>query len=381
MFARSNLAEALVGVGDERARARDGRPDAFRRAGDDAPRRPESLSRDCRRGLCTQWAHRRRRAVRRDRARDLRRLSRADSTKSTAAGPTRSSPMRRDRPTRRSRRSRQRPRRRNAAITSRSSARPGIGSRSARPSAGTSRPPTPACANCCARRRSACHIARAPSTTCCASSTSFRMRRDERDRALAQRIETERTNRELERLNSDLQHKMIQIEALQAQLEVEAVHDPLTQLFNRRYLDSVAPGLIGPRCAAAPRWRSRWSIWTISSRSTTVTATRPVISSCARSAACCRCRCVRPTSCAATAARSSASCCRTRTAPAPRRRWRASLHAFGTCACSGTRRSLGGFTFSAGIAVLGQDGTTLSQLLEAADRTLYRPRTPVATAS
>jgi diguanylate cyclase (GGDEF)-like protein len=38
---------------------------------------------------------------------------------------------------------------------------------------------------------------------------------------------------------------MIQVEALQAQLAVEAVHDPLTQLFNRRYLDSVMPGLIG----------------------------------------------------------------------------------------------------------------------------------------
>jgi len=38
---------------------------------------------------------------------------------------------------------------------------------------------------------------------------------------------------------------MIQVEALQAQLAVEAVHDPLTQLFNRRYLDSVMPGLLG----------------------------------------------------------------------------------------------------------------------------------------
>ncbi len=69
--------------------------------------------------------------------------------------------------------------------------------------------------------------------------------RAERDRALAQRRETERLNEELARLNADLQHKMIQVEALQAQLAVEAVHDPLTQLFNRRYLDSVMPGLIG----------------------------------------------------------------------------------------------------------------------------------------
>jgi diguanylate cyclase (GGDEF)-like protein len=55
----------------------------------------------------------------------------------------------------------------------------------------------------------------------------------------------ERLNEELARLNADLSHKMIQVEALQAQLAVEAVHDPLTQLFNRRYLDSITPGLIG----------------------------------------------------------------------------------------------------------------------------------------
>ena len=69
--------------------------------------------------------------------------------------------------------------------------------------------------------------------------------RAERDRALAQRLETQRLNEELARLNADLQHKMIQVEALKAQLAMEAVHDPLTQLFNRRYLDSVVPGLVG----------------------------------------------------------------------------------------------------------------------------------------
>ena len=34
------------------------------------------------------------------------------------------------------------------------------------------------------------------------------------------------------------------LEDLQARLANEAVHDPLTQLFNRRYLDSVVPGLL-----------------------------------------------------------------------------------------------------------------------------------------
>jgi diguanylate cyclase (GGDEF)-like protein len=38
---------------------------------------------------------------------------------------------------------------------------------------------------------------------------------------------------------------MREVEELQARLAREAVHDPLTQLFNRRYLDSTMPGLIG----------------------------------------------------------------------------------------------------------------------------------------
>jgi diguanylate cyclase (GGDEF)-like protein len=69
--------------------------------------------------------------------------------------------------------------------------------------------------------------------------------RAERDREFEKRREVEELNAELERLNADLQNKMIQIEALRAQLAVQALHDPLTQLFNRRYLDSVVPGLIG----------------------------------------------------------------------------------------------------------------------------------------
>jgi diguanylate cyclase (GGDEF)-like protein len=69
--------------------------------------------------------------------------------------------------------------------------------------------------------------------------------RIERDRAHRQRDESEALNRELERLNRELVARMREIEQLQAQLATEAVHDPLTQLFNRRYLDSTMPGLIG----------------------------------------------------------------------------------------------------------------------------------------
>jgi diguanylate cyclase (GGDEF)-like protein len=68
--------------------------------------------------------------------------------------------------------------------------------------------------------------------------------RAERDQAERMRRDTESLNQKLDQLNRDLKAKMREIEELQAQLAVEAVHDPLTQLFNRRYLDSVMPGLI-----------------------------------------------------------------------------------------------------------------------------------------
>jgi diguanylate cyclase (GGDEF)-like protein len=68
--------------------------------------------------------------------------------------------------------------------------------------------------------------------------------RVERDRALAQRRETEQLNRRLAALNAELSQKVREIETLQTQLAREAVRDPLTQLFNRRYLDSITPGLV-----------------------------------------------------------------------------------------------------------------------------------------
>jgi diguanylate cyclase (GGDEF)-like protein len=72
----------------------------------------------------------------------------------------------------------------------------------------------------------------------------IRHAREERDRADRQRRETEALNRQLERLNDELSRKVREVEELQARLASEAVHDPLTQLFNRRYLDSVVPGLL-----------------------------------------------------------------------------------------------------------------------------------------
>ncbi len=73
--------------------------------------------------------------------------------------------------------------------------------------------------------------------------------RVERDRADRQRQETLALNGQLERLNAELHRKVREIETLQSQLAAEAMLDPLTRLFNRRYLGAAVPGLL----AAAER--------------------------------------------------------------------------------------------------------------------------------
>ncbi|MEO8486064.1 MAG: diguanylate cyclase [Betaproteobacteria bacterium] len=77
--------------------------------------------------------------------------------------------------------------------------------------------------------------------------------REARDRAERERQESLAINRQLERLNRELERKVREVEELQSRLAAEAVHDPLTQLFNRRYLDSVVPALLsGANRRAAP---------------------------------------------------------------------------------------------------------------------------------
>ena len=66
----------------------------------------------------------------------------------------------------------------------------------------------------------------------------------ELDRAERQRQQSEALNRQLERLNAALQQKVHEVEELQARLTVDVMHDPLTQLFNRRYMDAMLPRLI-----------------------------------------------------------------------------------------------------------------------------------------
>lgn len=77
--------------------------------------------------------------------------------------------------------------------------------------------------------------------------------REARDRAERERQESLALNRQLERLNRELERKVREVEELQGRLAAEAVHDPLTQLFNRRYLDSVVPALLaGANRRSAP---------------------------------------------------------------------------------------------------------------------------------
>jgi len=67
--------------------------------------------------------------------------------------------------------------------------------------------------------------------------------RHERDRIDAQHRVTERAKRELEAINEQLSQKVREVQALQAELEQQAVRDVLTGLFNRRHLNDVLPAL------------------------------------------------------------------------------------------------------------------------------------------
>src|SRR5690348_505431 len=180
-----------------------------------------------------------------------------------------------------------------------------------------------------------------------------------------------RLNEELARVNGDLSHKMIQIEALQAQLEVEAVHDPLTQLFNRRYLDSITPGLLGSaERRGAPlalalldldRFKLVNDQYGHPAGDIVLREIGRVLPMAMRPAdIVCRyggeefCV-VLPDADAAGAVRALASLA------ARLRDLRVAFQG----------ATLGGFTFSAGIAVLGRHGNTLDDLLAHADRALY----------
>ena len=198
--------------------------------------------------------------------------------------------------------------------------------------------------------------------------------RAERDRALAQRRELERLNEELARVNADLSHKMIQVEALQAQLAVEAVHDPLTQLFNRRYLDSVTPGLIGSAIRrSAPLALALLDLdhFKLVNDRHGHPAGDLVLSNIGR---------VLPM-----ALRPADVVCRyggeefcvvlpDAEGPGAQRVLASLASRLRDLRLTWNGETLGGFTFSAGIAVLGHNGDTFADLLAAADRALYQAK-------
>jgi len=68
--------------------------------------------------------------------------------------------------------------------------------------------------------------------------------REERDVAERQRRQSEEAKAKLETLNAALQDKILRIEELQSELQEQAVRDPLTNLYNRRYLASVLTDLL-----------------------------------------------------------------------------------------------------------------------------------------
>ena len=85
-----------------------------------------------------------------------------------------------------------------------------------------------------------------------------------------------RASQELQRAKDLAEARNAELEAAKARIETKALHDTLTGLPNRRYLDE----MLAERSRRTPRrrawrWPSSISISTASSRSTTRLATRP----------------------------------------------------------------------------------------------------------
>jgi diguanylate cyclase (GGDEF)-like protein len=202
----------------------------------------------------------------------------------------------------------------------------------------------------------------------------LRHAREARDRAERERQESLALNRQLERLNRELERKVREVEELQGRLAAEAVHDPLTQLFNRRYLDSVVPALLsGANRRGAPVALALVDLdhfKAVNDRHGHLAGDR-VLMQIGRVLA--------------TSLRPADVLCRyggeefcivlpdTDGAGA-----RTALATLGTrlkeLAVPWGGDTLSGFTFSAGIAVAPDDGTTQAELVSAADRALYHAK-------
>ena len=198
--------------------------------------------------------------------------------------------------------------------------------------------------------------------------------REARDRAERERQESLALNRQLERLNRELERKMREVEDLQSRLAAEAVHDPLTQLFNRRYLDSVVPALLsGANRRAAPLALALVDLdhfKSVNDKHGHLAGDR-VLMQIGRVLA--------------TSLRPADVLCRyggeefcvvlPDTDGAGARTALATLaHRLRELVVPWGGHALSGFTFSAGIAVAPDDGTTQAELVSAADRALYHAK-------
>jgi diguanylate cyclase (GGDEF)-like protein len=198
--------------------------------------------------------------------------------------------------------------------------------------------------------------------------------RDARDRAERERQESLAMNRQLERLNRELERKVREVEELQARLAAEAVHDPLTQLFNRRYLDAVVPALLsGANRRAAPLALALVDLdhfkgvndrhGHLAGDRVLMQIGRVLATSLRPADVLCRYGgeefCVVLPDTDGSGARTALATLATR---------------LKELVVPWGGDSLSGFTFSAGVAVAPDDGTTQAELVSAADRALYHAK-------
>ncbi len=192
-----------------------------------------------------------------------------------------------------------------------------------------------------------------------------------RDRAERQRQESEAINRQLEHLNDQLNERMREVQELQSRLASEAVRDPLTDLYNRRYLDMMLPGLL----AAATRREAPMAVALVDLdhfKRINDQHGHPVgdlvLAAIGRMLG----DSLRPSDLSCRYGGEEFCIVLPDTDPAGAKRALDTLAAkLRELAIDCGEARLDGFTFSAGIAVFPRDGRTFRDLVSAADRALY----------
>jgi diguanylate cyclase (GGDEF)-like protein len=174
--------------------------------------------------------------------------------------------------------------------------------------------------------------------------------------------------------SAELSQKVREVEALQAQLATEAVRDPLTQLFNRRHLDSITPGLI----AAALRRGAPLAVALVDLDHFKRVNDRyghPAGDRVLRDIGALLGSALRPADVVCRYGGEEFCIVFPDTDAAGARTALGALAAkLGDVAVAWDGETLSGFTFSAGVATLTRDGSTFVALVDAADRALYEAK-------